>query len=78
MHIWRLAWSRFNLIASVIGDVQGRGLVMLFYFTILVPFALISRFTNDHLRLRSFHTDQPKWLDRPPTDDNLDSAREQG
>ena len=78
MHIWRLAWSRFNLIASVIGDVQGRGLVMLFYFTILVPFALIARFTGDHLHQGAFRAPSPSWLERPPTDDDLDSAREQG
>lgn len=72
--IIRLAWDRFNIIGSVIGDVQSRILITAFYFTILVPFGLISRMFTDPLH----RTAAPAWLDRPATPDDLDSARQQG
>jgi hypothetical protein len=72
--IVHLAWDRFNIIGSVIGDVQSRILITAFYFTILVPFGLISRLFTDPLR----RTGTPVWLDRPATPDDLDSARQQG
>lgn len=74
----RLAWDRFNLVASVIGDVQGRVIAVGFYFTILVPFGLISRFTGDPLRLHLARSSACHWLDREPVPDDLDSARQQG
>lgn len=74
----RLAWDRFNLIASVIGDVQGRIIAVGFYFTILVPFGLISRLTGDPLRLRSESSAPMAWLEREPVPEDLDSARRQG
>ena len=38
--IVHLAWDRFKIIAGIVGDVQGRVIVTLFYFTILVPFGI--------------------------------------
>jgi hypothetical protein len=70
-----LAWNRFNTIANVIGDVQGRVITMIFYFTILMPFGLISSLFNDPLALKS----RPlRWQDREPVPNDIDSAREQG
>ena len=74
----RLAWDRFNLVASVIGDVQGRIIAVGFYFTILVPFGLISRLTGDPLRLQAAKNAPIPWLEREPVPDDLDSARQQG
>ena len=72
--IFRIAWERFRLISLIIGEVQSRVLLTVFYFTILLPFGLGSRLFSDPLRL-----DAPaEWLERDPTPDDLDSAREQG
>ncbi|MBZ0297612.1 MAG: hypothetical protein K8L99_33960 [Anaerolineae bacterium] len=73
--IWRLAWDRFNLVGSIIGDVQGRVLVTAFYFTILLPFGLASRLFSDPLRRRVAET---HWLEREPVPTDLESARRQG
>ncbi len=72
--IVRIAWDRFNIIGSIIGDVQSRILITAFYFTILVPFGIGSRLFSDPLH----HNAQATWLDRPATPDDLDSAHQQG
>lgn len=74
--ILRIAWDRFNLIALIIGDVQGRVIVVTFYFTILMPFALIARFTTDPLHAK--HGTTPTWNKRPAVPTDIDSARQQG
>ena len=73
--IFQLAWDRFNIIAAIIGDVQGRIIITAFYFTILVPFGIGARIFSDALRLRPT---TPAWLDRPPVHNALDDARRQG
>jgi len=72
---WLLAWERFKIIAGIVGDVQGYLMASLFYFTILVPFALIARLTGDPLRQR--HPDQA-WLTKEPVDHRLEGAKRQG
>ena len=74
--IIHLAWDRFKIIAGIVGDVQGRVIVTLFYFTILVPFGLGARLFGDALRIRSNNT--PQWLERPPVQNGLEEARRQG
>jgi hypothetical protein len=72
---WNTAWERFKVIAAIVGDVQGQVLATLFYFTVLVPFGLIARFTGDPLRLR--RPDQA-WIARDPVDQRLEGAKRQG
>lgn len=72
----RLAWSRFGIIGSVIGDLQGKVISILFYFTILMPFGIGSRLFSDPLRMRS--AAGPQWLQRDPVPTDLDSAQKQG
>ena len=74
----RLAWKRFNLVASIMGEVQSRIIALTFYFTILMPFGIISRLTGDPLRLRQSSHDGMGWLERQPVSEDLDSARQQG
>ena len=75
---FRLAWDRFNLIASIIGDVQGRVISIAFYFTILAPFGALSRLFSDPLRLEHTSEKNAHWLERQPVPEDLDSARLQG
>lgn len=73
--IWDLAWERFNVITSVVADGNGRFIATLFYFTIMVPFGIISALTMDPLRIKS---NDPEWLPREPVPTDIESAREQG
>lgn len=74
--ILQLAWDRFNIIVGIYGDIQGRVIVTLFYFTILVPFGIGARLFNNALRLRA--TDTAQWLERPPVENGLEEASRQG
>ncbi len=71
----RLAWRRLNIIAAINGDVVGRTILGIFYFTILMPFGLASSLLSDPLRKKS---PRAEWLERPPVPNDLQSAREQG
>lgn len=73
--LFRLAWDRFGVIASVIADVQSWLIVTVFYYTILVPFGLISRLNSDPLRIKE---PAAGWLEREPIPQDIDSARQQG
>lgn len=71
-----LALARFRIIAAIVGDLQGRGIAILFYFTVLVPFALGSRLFTDPMHIR--RAAAPAWHDRPGGGDTLEDARRQG
>lgn len=73
--LFRLAWDRFGVIASVIADVQSWLIVTVFYYTILVPFGLAARFMSDPLRMKE---PESGWLEREPVPQDIDSARGQG
>ena len=72
--LWRIAWERFSINSSIVADGNGRFIATLFYFTILVPFGLLSTLFMDPLRRR-----QPEvsWHSREPVPSDLESAREQ-
>lgn len=72
-----LAWHRFRIITAIIGDVQGRLIASLFYFTVLVPFGLGSRIFSDPLSIRRI-SPTTAWLDRPPVSEELEAAKRQG
>jgi hypothetical protein len=56
----KLWWSRWKSIAHKIGDFQARGILSVFYFIVLAPFALGVKILSDPLQLKS-----PKgWLTR--------------
>ncbi|MBZ0283312.1 MAG: hypothetical protein K8L97_21425 [Anaerolineae bacterium] len=75
--ILSLMWKRLGIIASIVGDVQGRFIATLFYYTILVPFGLIARMSSDPLR-RQIEPANSYWLERPPVPTELDAAKRQG
>lgn len=73
--IWDIAWKRFNVNTSVVADGNGRFIAILFYFTIMVPFGIISVLTMDPLRIKNKDSE---WLQREPVPTDIKSAREQG
>lgn len=50
--LWRL-WEGWKRVGRVIGDVQARALLTLFYFAILAPFALGVRWRSDPLAIKA-------------------------
>lgn len=67
--VWH-AWKKFG---QFIGDLIGRIVLTLFYFTLVLPFGLGVRFFADPLALRPQGT--IKWLDRPTHDQKLEDSR---
>ncbi len=68
------AWRRWKIINEIIGDLHARGITVLFYFSVLVPFGLGVRLLSDPLLLRGR---RGQWLDRPPVANGIDDARKQ-
>ena len=71
---WKIAWERFSLNSSIVADGNGRFIATLFYFTILVPFGLLSSLFMDPLRIRK---NEVAWQSREAVPSDLESAREQ-
>ena len=67
--VWE-AWKRFG---QFMGDVIGRVVLTVFYFTLFMPFALGVRLFADPLAIRSTH--RAKWLERRTHDLTLDDSR---
>ena len=72
-----IAWERFKIITAIIGDVQGRLIAILFYYTILVPFGIASRLFSDPLNIRRDGS-ATAWLERPPIPTEIEAAQRQG
>jgi hypothetical protein len=72
---FELARARLAVITSVIGDFVGSAIALIFYFTILIPFALIARSISDPLQRTNSNI---QWLDREAVSSELDRARRQG
>ncbi len=66
-----------TIITSIIGDIQGRIITTLLYFTVVVPFGLISILLTDPLQRKGDNA-KPSWVKREPVDNRLDGALRQG
>ena len=55
------------------GDVIGRIVLTLFYFTLFMPFGLGVQFFGDPLGVRS--RSRPKWLERQTHDLTIEDGR---
>ena len=68
-------WASWGRLARRMGNFQGRVLLALFYFSVVMPFAILVRWFSDPLHLRrqagSF------WLDRLPAIDEGETMRNQ-
>jgi len=73
--ILKTAWDRFQLVGQVNGEYIARVVTLVFYFSVLIPFALIARLLVDPLELRK--TSQPHWRARKPVSAALEDARSQ-
>jgi hypothetical protein len=64
------AWKRFG---QFMGDLIGRLVLTVFYFTLFMPFGLGVRFFGDPLALRP--SGRSKWLERTTKDLTIDDTR---
>ena len=71
----KIAWDRFSVNSAIVADLNGRFIATAFYFTIMVPFGLLSAIFMDPLRRK---TDAASWSKREPAPTDIGSAREQG
>ena len=67
--VWH-AWKRFG---QFMGDLIGRLVLTVFYFTLLMPFGLGVRFFGDPLAIRPLN--RATWLERKTHDLTLEDAR---
>ena len=70
------AWTRWKVIAHVIGNFQARVLLSLFYFLVVPPFALVVKVRKDPLRLR-LHRGTSGWIERPAAKTSAEAWRRQ-
>ena len=73
--IREIAWHRFSVNSSIIADGNGRFIATLFYFTVLVPFGLLSALAMDPLDVKKA---EARWHKREAAPADIESAREQG
>ena len=79
--IRKIAWHRFSVNSSIIADGNGRFIATLFYFTVLVPFGLLSALMMDPLdvkKAKARKKSEARWHKREAVPADIKSAREQG
>lgn len=70
--VLRRLWEAWKDLAGYIGDFQSRFILTVFYFTVMVPFAFISKITGSSLAETT-----EGWRPRPEEDISLEAARKQ-
>ena len=69
-----IGWLKPQLVAAI--NVLSRWLLVVAYFTILAPFALLARLLGDPLRRRRSESGS-QWIARRPSVDTLETARQE-
>ena len=65
-------WEGWKELAGYIGDFQSRFILTVFYFTIMVPFALLARMAG-----ASLEAPLDGWQSRTEAETELEQARKQ-
>lgn len=73
MEALRKGWQAWKQIGQFIGDLIGRLVLTIFYFTLFMPFALGVRLFSDPLAIR-LHG-RAKWVERTTHDLTLEDSR---
>lgn len=73
MDIFQRLWGAWKRIGQWIGDMLGRVVLTILYFTLVVPFGIIARFFIDPLAIKG-STDR-FWKERNKNASTLDDAR---
>jgi len=75
MEILKKFWSGWMRFGHFMGDIVGRVVLTIFYFTIMLPFSLIVTLFSDPLDMKKDKA--PAWHARTTGDRTLDDARRQ-
>ena len=73
MDILRKVWQTWKRIGQAVGDIIGRIVLTIFYFTIFAPFGIGVRLWGDPLAIKT--GDQAQWVERSTRDWNLEDGR---
>ena len=73
MEVLRKVWHAWKRFGQFMGDLIGRLVLTVFYFTLFMPFGLGVRFFGDPMAIRS--TSRSKWLERKTNDLTIDDSR---
>ena len=73
MEALRRVWEGWKRFGQFMGDLFGRLVLTVFYFTLFLPFGLGVRFFADPLAIR--RRGSSKWLERTTHDLTLDKSR---
>lgn len=71
--LWKY-WEKFG---EFIGIIIGRLFLMVFYFTVVLPFGVGLRLFGDPLRMRGKGEQQPTWVVRSSTETSLEAGYNQ-
>jgi hypothetical protein len=73
VNVLRKIWAGWKRFGQFMGDVVGRLVLTVFYFTIFLPFGAGMRLLGDRLDIK--RQDKPAWRKRKTVDLTLDDAR---
>jgi hypothetical protein len=73
MEALRKGWQAWKRFGQFMGDIIGRLVLTVFYFTLFVPFGLGVRFFGDPLAIRQ--SGRVRWVERKTNDLTLDDSR---
>ena len=73
MEALRKGWHAWKRIGQFMGDLLGRLVLTVFYFTLFMPFALGVRLFGDPLAIRP--EVRAKWVERTTHDLTLEDSR---
>ena len=72
MYVLRKIWAGWKRVGRLIGDFIGRLVLTLLYFTVVLPFGLITRLGRDPLDTHPGTS--AGWVERQPQEGTLDEA----
>jgi hypothetical protein len=75
MEALRKFWHAWKAFGRFMGNLFGRVVLSIFYFTIFVPFAIGARLFTDPMRLKGSRT--ALWSSRKTGDQTLDESARQ-
>ena len=72
MNVLKQLWKKWQAFGKVIGNLVGRVVMTVFYFTIAAPFGLALRLFSDPLKMKPA---KPQWEPRETEQPTLEDAR---
>ncbi len=70
------AWELWKKVGHFMGNIVGRVVLTLLYFTVIAPFGLGVRLLSDPLAMK-LNKEVLSWNSRPKAKDSLEEARRQ-